>query len=337
MAENESKQAKGGVARAIELTPERRREIAAQGADARWARHLPRATHDGIIGLAEGRISIACAVLETTKRVLTQETFLTAIGRAAKAKAGTGSRALAEVVDGLPPFLAADNLKTFISDDLRESTTPVVFRTTGGQRAYGYDATLLPKVCEVYLKARDENKLLPGQAHIAKACDILMRGLAHVGIIALVDEATGYQADRARDALTKILEAFLSEELRRWIKTFPDDYFKELCRLKGVDYRTDMKLPQYFGHLTNDIVYKRLAPDVLQALRERNPRTDTGRRPYKHFQWLSGDVGYPKLLEHLGMVVGVMKLSDTFDEFKEKLDRIAKVYMHTDLFGPINM
>ena len=113
----------GGNARAKLLAPEERSEIAQRAAIARWGKDLPRATHTGRIIIA-GR-HIACAVLETGKRLLTQETFLTSIGRAGKAKAGTGSFA---TVDGMPPFLAADNLKRFISDELRQSTTPIFFR-----------------------------------------------------------------------------------------------------------------------------------------------------------------------------------------------------------------
>jgi hypothetical protein len=328
---DQTKQSKGGTERAKALSADERHQIARKAADARWAKGLPQATHEAELEI--GNAKIACAVLDTTKRVLTQETFLTAIGRAAKAKAGTGSRSMVEVVDGLPPFLAANNLKPFISDDLRESTTPILYRTTRGQRAYGYDASLLPKVCEVYLRARDEKVVLPSQSHIVDACDILMRALAHVGIIALVDEATGYQADRARRALAEILEKFISEELRRWVKTFPAAYFKELCRLRGIAFSSDMKLPQYFGKLTNDIVYRRLAPGVLQELQERNPRTESGHRKHKYFQWLTEDIGHPKLLQHLGLVVGVMKLSEDYDDFKEKLDRIAPVRVDLPLFA----
>ena len=159
-----------------------------------------------------------------------------------------------------------------------------------------------------------------------------MRGLARVGIIALIDEATGFQVDRARRALADILEKFISDELRRWVKTFPDDYFKELCRLKNVEFRSDMKLPQYFGKLTNNIVYKRLAPGVLEELQARTPRTASGNRKNKLHQRLSADIGHPKLLEHLGMVVGVMKLSDDYDDFKAKLNRVAPVYKSAPLF-----
>lgn len=118
----------------------------------------------------------------------------------------------------MPPFLVAENLKPFISDELKESTTPIVYRTTKGGRAFGYDAMLLPMVCEVYLNAREEGRLLKGQEHIGQACYVLLKGFARVGIIALVDEATGYQEQRAKDELAKILEAYVLEEYRPWTR-----------------------------------------------------------------------------------------------------------------------
>ena len=150
------------------------------------------ATHTGTLNLA-GK-EIACAVLEDGTRVLTQETFLQAIGRAGKAKARTGSKTL---VDGMPPFLAAGNLKPFIPNELSGSTAPRVFKNPKtGTKGFGYNALLLPMVCEVYLEAREAGALTQQQDHIADACKILYRGLARVGIVALVDEATGYQEDR---------------------------------------------------------------------------------------------------------------------------------------------
>src|SRR5690606_37344816 len=99
--------------------------------------------------------------------------------------------------DNLPAFLTAKNLKPFISRDLYVTSSQIEFRLPSGQKAFGYNAELLPQVCEVYLKARDANQLNKSQIHVAKQADILMRGLATVGIVALVDEATGYQRDRA--------------------------------------------------------------------------------------------------------------------------------------------
>lgn len=162
-------------------------------------------------------------------------------------------------VDGLPFFLQAEQLQPFISEELRQSTTPIFFRTKDGQRSVGYDAELLPMVCEVYLKFRDAAIQRIGKApgqyqHIIIACDVLMRGLAQVGIVALVDEATGFQADRAKRALVEILEKFIAKELRPWVKTFPNEFYEQLYRLRGLSYPKDtVQRPQYFGYLTNVI------------------------------------------------------------------------------------
>jgi hypothetical protein len=48
-----------------------------------------------------------------------------------------------------------------------------------------------PQVCEVNLQANDADKLIENQTHFAAKCQVRARGLARVGIIALVDEATG--------------------------------------------------------------------------------------------------------------------------------------------------
>jgi hypothetical protein len=142
--------------------------------------------------------------------------------------------------------------------------------------------------------------------------------------LGLVDEATGYQYDRPRRDLEEYLKKFLADSLRRWVRTFPGDYFKHLCRLKGVQLRPDMKLPQYFGHLTNDIVWRRIASGLLKALKDR--REDRGKPSNKLFQWTSDEVGKPELLLHLGMVVGLMKLHTDYDAFHKQLNQIAPIY-----------
>lgn len=200
-------QSKGGFARRDALTAEERSEIARKAASARWNADVPQATHEGPLEI--GNATMTAFVLPNGKRLLSQGTFLRAIGRARTPKAGTGALTTA---GGLPFFLQAEALRPFISEELRMATTPIFFRTVGGKRAVGYDAELLPMVCEVYLQLRDsavaETGKPPSQyEHIIRACDALMRGLAHVGIIALVDAATGYEKIRDRLALQAILDA----------------------------------------------------------------------------------------------------------------------------------
>lgn len=168
------------------------------------------------------------------------------------------------------------------------------------------------------------------QEHIAHQAEILVRGFARVGIIALVDEATGYQKDRAADALSKILEAFIEKELQPWVRTFPAEYYEQLFRLRGLPFpTTTVQRPQYFGVLTNDIVYNRLAPGVLDELKKVTERNEQGRPKHKFFQKLTANVGYPKLREHLGSIVTLMKLSTDYADFKVKLEAIHPPYGKT--------
>jgi hypothetical protein len=210
-----------------------------------------------------------------------------------------------------------------------------------GSKGLGYDAQLLTKTCEVYLRYRDwvlgETGKIPKRYEgIFLACDITVRSLAGVAIIALIDEATGYQYERPKDALARILEAFIAKELRPWIQTFPEDYYRELFRLRGAAYNpTSVKRPQYFGHLTNDIVYARLAPQVLEELRKRGERTTSGRLRYHHHRRLTDDIGHPKLRELLASVVTIMKLSRNYPEFYERLSRLHPKY-NTTLMLPLS-
>ncbi|MCY4355704.1 MAG: P63C domain-containing protein [Truepera sp.] len=265
--------------------------------------------------LVIGNVEIPCYVLEDETRVLSQGGFLQAIGRSRSPKAGTGG------VDNPPVFLAPKNLEPFVSRELLVSTTPIPFQTTEGRKGYGYLATLLPGVCEVYLEARDAGALLPSQQHMAVRAEVLIRGLARVGIISLVDEATGYQELREQRALATILEKFIARELQPWTKTFPYEFYEQIFRLKGWDGPKGKKRPQVIGHYTNDFVYARIAPGVLEELKRINPTLPTGRRGSTHHQWFTPDLGHPKLKEHLAAVIALMRASPNWDSFQRNLNR----------------
>jgi len=168
---------------------------------------------------------------------------------------------------------------------------PIIY-LSGEREVTGFDASVLPAVCDIWLRARDAGKLQKQQLDKALKADILMRGLAHIGVIALVDEATGYQEVRDRLALQAILDKFLRKEFAAWAKRFPDDYYKQLFRLKKLEYEEiSSKRPPMIGKITKDIVYKRLAPMVLDELERLNPKDDDGRRKAHHHRWLTDDVG----------------------------------------------
>lgn len=281
---------------------------------------IPEALYEGVLEIGDAKIP--CAVLEDGTRVLTQTEMLVALGRSPRPK-GKESRA----VDELPPFLATKSLQPFIDGDLRESTRSIEFKPLKGSNTMGYHATALPKICEVMLQARDAEALHVTQIPLAKKAEILMRGLAHVGIIALVDEATGFQEIRDRLALQAILDKYLTDEWAKWTKTFPDEFYIELFRLKGIPYPPPGKhknwRPSYVGHWTNDVVYSRLAPGILKELKKKNPVTEKGHRAGHHHQLFTRDYGHPALKEHLSNVIFLMKGCRDWNDFKRRLESAA--------------
>ena len=263
-----------------------------------------------------GDIEIPCYVLEDETRVLSQNGFLRAIGRTGRPVTGIGEKGL-----NLPPFLAPKNLKPFISKDLIKALTLIPFHPPFGKIGHGYAAILLPQICEVYLKARDAGVLLPSQYHIAEQAELLIRGLATIGIIGLVDEVTGYQEIRAKRALATILEKFIATELQPWTRTFPYEFYKEIFRLKGWAGPDGSKRPRIIGQITSDSVYERLAPGVLEELRKRNPVMPHGTRKNKHHQWFTPDIGHHKLKEHLAAVTALMRAAPNWNAFQRNLER----------------
>lgn len=334
MAEKNQKKVAAGKARAESLSASKRSEIAKKAAASRWdkEKEIPQAAYTGTLDI--GDMSFPCSVLSNGDRILTQTDFMKGMGMYYSgwvAKNRSAEDAAAEV----PQFLSFKSLKPFVDKHLGDLQSIIVkYRTERGNLAHGIRADIIPRICDVWLDADEHGKLGTRQKQIADKARLLMRALAHVGIIALVDEATGFQRDRASDALSKILEAFIAKELQPWVKTFPDEYYEQLFRLRGLEFpNATVKRPQYFGHLTNDIVYKRLAPAVLDELKNTTPRDDKGRHTELFHRRLTPDLGHPKLREHMASVVTAMKLSNDYNDFKEKLDRLHPRYNETLALG----
>lgn len=287
---------------------------------------LLKATHEGSVSI--NGIEINSYVLEQGERVLSRIGLLKAIGRKGKAK---GGRKYDEEFK-MPVFLTANNLKPFISSELIENSTPVHFTDLHGSKSIGYRAQILADICYVFIDALEANALLPNQVHIAEQCKMLVRGFATTGILALVDEATGYQEVRERDALQKYLDSFLLKEHAKWAKRFPDEFFENIFKMKGWSWKdaVSAKKPQVVGRYINDIVYDRLAPKILDELRERNPPNEKGNRKAKHHQFLTLDFGNPSLQAHLNGVMALQRAAGAnWRKFFDMLDTAYPRYGHT--------
>ena len=261
--------------------------------------------------LVIGDIEIPCYVLEDETRVLSQRGMFTALG----VRRG-GSRGGAQ----LPRFAASKALAPHIAGETRVALmNPMLFEFEG-VKAYGYSATVLVDLCRAVLEARRVGDLHYSQQAMAERCELLLDGLATVGIIALIDEATGYQEVREQRALATILEQFIAEELQPWTKTFPYGFYRQIFRLRGWDGPHGNQRPQVIGHYTNDFVYDRIAPGLLAELREQNPALPDGHRRNRHHQWFTPDVGHPRLREHIAGVIALMRSATDWADFQQRLD-----------------
>lgn len=321
--ENEIKgRAKGGVARAKSLSKERMKEISMNAAEAKRIKgELPKAEYEGKLKIGDAELDVA--VLGTKQRIITLTDAFKAFDRPVR-----GNPRLINI----PVFMDAKNLQPFVGNDLMEVISKVQYVNMSGRVQEGYDVLIIPLVSDLYLKARAENKLVPSQEGTARKAELLIRSLAKVGIVALVDEVTGFQRDRAKDDLAKILEAFVAKELQPYIRTFDPEYYEYMFKLRGLKYPPDLdgsrpqNRPQYFGKLTNDIVYRRLAPGVLSALKEEAKKAE---KKGKLFQHLTSGYGHIKLIKHLSGIIWLMRESTDWQDFMSRLNRQAPRYGDT--------
>ena len=261
------------------------------------------ATHEGMLSL--GNQQLKCLVLNDGTRIISRNAVFKAFGRTKRGRAKDESR-----VPNMPSFIDANNLQPFIDNELSSELIPIEYSEISGREGTGYKAEVLPMLCNVYLEARRQDKLTKSQLPLAIASEILLQGLSKVGIIALIDEVTGFQfeKDRAKDTLQRFLQKFLRDDAAKWVKTFEDDFFEMIFIMRNWHWNDLNKRPGVVGRYINDIVYSRIAPGVLNELRSRNPIVD-GKRRKKHHQFLSTDFGHPKLKEHLSGVMALGRAS----------------------------
>ena len=258
-----------------------------------------------------GDIEIPCYVLEGEERVLSQRGLTAGIGL----NPGAGFR--------MPQFMNTKPLKPLVSKALGPALeSPIVFHNpVGGGIAYGYPAEILEHIIDVILAAQQAGVLPKRYSRMVERVNILNRGLRRLGIIGLIDEATGYQRVREERALATILEKFIAKELQPWTKTFPYEFYELIYKLKGWSGPDGHKRTPLIGRFTNDIVYNRLAPGVLAELQRRNPTLPAGYRKNRHHQWFTPNIGHPRLKEHLAGVMALMRAAPNWTVFMRGLQR----------------
>ena len=311
--------AAGGYARKDSLTPEQRISIAEKAARARWA-DRPKSTGDSIRVLESFKsvleiagTKLPCAVVmgpQGVQRVLSESGITEAILGTRSGASKRLKKAAQENGALLPLFVAPSQLNPFITEELLQGPLKPIDYLDGDRVVRAYDASILVAVCNVWLKAREAGALQDQQLVKAQKAEILTRALAETGIVALVDEATGYQHVRPQNALQSYLELVIRRELAAWAKKFPDEFYENIYKLKGWIW-PGMSKNRYsvVAHYTTDLIYERLGPGILDGLIERTPKNDKGYRPNKLHQWLTEDIGDPMLAQHMHSILMFQRLA----------------------------
>lgn len=263
---------------------------------------IPAAKWSGILTL--GHMEIPCYVLADGRRLISQ----TGATDVLTDKLGKGNLDSYIRVEALRPYMPHD-----LTDQMIEFTThegPI------NKTIRGMTAETFLELCQAYVKALEEGALqTPRQMAIAYKAAIFLASVAKVGLLSLIDEATGYQYERAEDALQFKLRLYLAEEMRKWERTFPDELWREFGRLTrwkgGIHQR-----PKYWGKLVYELVYVYLDEDVANWLKENAPKPRKGQN---YHQWLTSQYGLKKLIEHIWMLIGMASAVQSLPELKQKM------------------
>jgi hypothetical protein len=330
----------GGTARTQSMSPDERKAMASKGASTRWEKARKMSSLPAVILKGEdlnlAGIRIPCAIVAIDGqaepvRVLTEHGITNALLGSRSGASKRLKKRSEEEGAPLPLFLAPSQLNAFVDKELRDGPLRVIEYVDGDRIIRGFNAEMLPAVCEIWLRAREAGALQTQQLDKAQKAELLTRALARVGIIALVDEATGYQRFRAKDSLAKILEAFVAKELQPWVRKFPPSFYEQMFRLRKLEFPGQgvVRRPQYFGVLTNNVIYRRLAPYVWKELKQKVAKNERGRPTEKLHQYLTPEIGDPRLRDLITSVTTIMKLSTNWEDFMIKLNMIHPAYNET--------
>ena len=310
---------KGGYARAAKLSSQERSEIGVKAAKARWEAKekagddTPHVLESFKSVLDISGTKLPCAIVmgpNGIQRVLSDHGITNAILGTRSGASKRLKRRAREDGALLPLFVAPGQLKPFITKELLDGPLQPIDYLDGNTMVRGYDASVIAAVCNIWLKAREAGALLSQQLPKAQKAEILARALAETGIIALVDEATGYERVRPQGALQAYLELVIRRELAAWVKKFPDEFYENIYQLKGWVW-PGMSKNRYsiVAHYTTDLVYQRLGPGILDELIRKSPKNENGHRPNKLHQWLNEEIGDPMLAQHLHSIILFQRLA----------------------------
>ena len=286
-----------------------------------------------------GNLIMDCAVLSDGTRILTKGALYKAFNKIPRGWHKERKEKMQEELQrdvpsynlSQPPFfISTTALIPYITEDLLKYAQPIKY-IDGRKIAEGYNAKILFEICNLYLKARRDSSLNARLEDWGRQAEIIVTSFAKVGIVALIDEATGYQYDRKHDALRVLLEQYISEGLQKWVKKFPDEFFIQLDRLYNNEKTTPRRRPKYYGNFINTYIYNPIEDGYVKKELDKKNIGENGKRKACFHQWLT-EFGNNQLVLQIGRVMGVMEMSTNIQNFKRKISRQKNLAIQPALF-----
>jgi hypothetical protein len=182
---------------------------------------------------------------------------------------------------------------------------------------HGLDTSTFIEILRAILKA----KLTKTQKHLGERAQMMLIALANTTLDSIVYQESGYWKTIEGQRVSEILDKYLQDHARTWAKTFPDEFWVKLIKVKGYPSYIALKRPAFVGHWVNDIVYDRLVPGARRKLKELNPRLPAGYRKHRNHQFTTEDYGLPELKAHLIKVMAYMDAAANDTQFMRMLNR----------------
>ncbi|CAI2195087.1 2772_t:CDS:2, partial [Funneliformis geosporum] len=167
-------------------------------------------------------------------------------------------------------YLSQKSLKPFLYKGKEPGHYDPIVCYDGEKRIHGYEARRFMDFCKSMIEAKKHIDLSPRQTIIANQC-----------IIALIDEATGYQHEREREELQKqwqkMLGLYVLPEPQPYQKIFPLTIYRQIFRLYNMDFIPEnIARPGFIGTLTNKYIYGNLPRGILEKLKKETPKSEKG-------------------------------------------------------------
>ena len=276
--------------------------------------------------LVLGNIEIPCYVLDDGTAVLSGRGMQNILGFTKK-----------DAGSALTSLIKKKTFNKHVSKELTEAiNNPIRFMRIGSggsqPETNGYEATILIDICYVLIDAKNKKeRLTPKEFLLASQAEAIVRAFSKTGIVGTIYKLTGYLDNQVSTFLNDIFNKLLLNEAKKYQVTFPLELYKQWFRLNSWEWKPEnaQKRPSVLGKWTKDYIYSRMAPQLLKEMERRNPKNEKGYREHKHFQFLTDEIGEPKLREFFGGHLALARSNTSWRKYIEAVNRAFPDYDKT--------